>query len=99
MSVLDERKTVRCHRIPADLCRVTTAKDTGVFLLNLSDFLIMWWQHQDFLAKKKMDSKQKLMCPNSNLQKQITLPKVTAAIGKLICACPSASDSKPLLKP
>lgn len=84
MSVLEERKTVRCHRISTALCRVTAAKDTGVL-----GFCWIWvtssscggsirvsWQ-------KKRDSKQNLMCPNSNLQKQITLPEVNAAIGKV----------------
>lgn len=30
MSVLEERRAVRCHRIPNALCTVATARDTGV---------------------------------------------------------------------
>lgn len=43
-----------------------------------------------FPGEKKKDIKQKQMCPNSNLRKQIRFPQVNAAIEKLTCGYPSA---------
>jgi len=91
MSVLEEGKAVRCHRTPNALCRVATAKDTGASSFCwISGQLLNHAMAASGFPGTKMESKQKLVCPNKNVQKLVMFPKVHAAIKKWTCGCLSA---------